>query len=83
MMLSSIDQGALGVELTGMFCSEANFNRSARPLSGCQLNCDQEMGNSYERESVVEHGHAPGSDDLEGGVASLPCELESNLTREM
>lgn len=36
----------------------------------------------YERESVVEFGHAPGSDNLEGGVAGLPCELEANLTKK-
>lgn len=83
MMLSSIDQGALGVELTGMFCSEANLSRSARPLYGGQFDRERVIGGSDERESVVELRHAPGGENLEGRVASLPCELESNLTREM
>lgn len=35
------------------------------------------------RKSVVELGVAPRGDDLEGRVAGLPGELETNLTREM
>lgn len=46
-----MDQGALGVELTGMFCSAANLSRSARPL------CAGQLGRGHKREGV-ELAHA-------------------------
>jgi hypothetical protein len=32
------------------------------------------------RESVIELGHAPGGQNLQGRVAGLPCQLEADLT---
>lgn len=76
-----MDQGALGVELTGMFCSAANLSRSARPLGACQLRCQKARVSEHIRESVVELGQAPRGQSLQGGVAGLPCQLEANLAR--
>src|SRR5688500_15204278 len=81
MMLSSMDQGALGVELTGIFCSSANLSRSARPLCACQLGFEKARVSDDKCESVVELWQAPGSQNLQGGVTGLPCQLEANLTR--
>lgn len=39
-------------------------------------------GNDHERESVVELGQTPRGENLQGGVAGLPCQLEANLTGE-
>lgn len=43
----------------------------------------QEVVLDHIRKSVVELGVAPRGDDLEGRVAGLPGELETDLTREM
>jgi hypothetical protein len=59
------------------------LSKSARPLYSRQLGRERAIGNSNERESVVELRHAPGGENLEGRVASLPGELESNLTKNM
>lgn len=68
-----MDQGAFGVELTGMFCSAANLSRSARPLCTYQLSYGKVRVSDHKRESVAELWHAPRSQDLQGGIASLPC----------
>lgn len=82
MMLSSQDHGALGVELTGMFCSAANLSRSARPLCAArQLGCEKPRVSDHKRESVVEFWHTPRSQNLQSGVTGFPCQLEADLTR--
>ena len=78
MMLSSIDQGALGVELTGMFCSSANLRRSARPLRNKQLEYEVVKIKGGSLESIKERRDAPGGHNLHLGVTSFPSQLDAH-----